>query len=745
VTSPVEQLHYTWAPRGVEGVNRFQIAAMSPGLEAGPAAAAMPMVRRLCRYDPPRGAKDNLPVSFGWLDYEGHRIGFRRVGLPAEMGKRGNFAAHLLVAPAAELPEAAIAATFGSPFWWDGISADREDEGLRLPAIALDEITLEGGRPGGEDMQAGIALAYHLFTKPADARLSVTASAEDLGRAVRVVARLAPGALAGLSFSTYEGNPVFPFDLVGSEAPEPGLPSRSLALPKDLDEGGLLTLDQLAKGDRLGDAATRTARPGAEDGSAAAAIWRAARRIVGLSRGESIADSDDLLADAGVIGLICETADGRTAVAAAVHGAHPDVLAAVGMAVEGMDRGEADLLAGAIADRYRSTVAASGCAQVIAALGGVQGESVRDAVLDLVLESEAAAVTLRGSDAALLLAQASQRVVEPPEALPLLLGARDRIDSCAAVPEVPDTYLAAMFELGLEDPSAATRLAAAGRSRPGFLTEVQLDDAAKDHCLAMLERLDPDSRRILLPAFLVELSADPWGRRLWPILQPLPPAVAAQCVLEALASDRHPEPSESLSRICEELAARLLALGAWAPALDLLERSGSAESRRAIRLLREMKRRGGRTAAVALSAVDELNESALGRSIAELAIERAVSSASRSADVAATWGAIEATLPGSDDEEVLHALMACAVRRAHGTSAAEILGWVADSHLSHNSKALTRFGSLRDAESDALALELAARAPALLLKQMEEADESASRTTRKWWKRLIKSAERAEQ
>jgi hypothetical protein len=122
-----------------------------------------------------------------------------------------------------------------------------------------------------------------------------------------------------------------------------------------------------------------------------------------------------------------------------------------------------------------------------------------------------------------------------------------------------------------------------------------------------------------------------------------------------------------------------------------------------------------------------------------------VSSASRSADVVATWGAIEATLPGSDEDEVLRALLACAGRRAHGPSAAEILGWIAYSHLPHNRNALTMFGSLRDAKSDALALELAARVPVPLLEQREEADESAGRAVRKWWKRLIKSAEKAGQ
>jgi hypothetical protein len=740
VTSSVEQLYYTWAPRGVEGINQFQVAAISPGLKAGPAMAAMPMVRRLCRYDRPRGQGADTPVSFGWLEHEGYRIAFRRVGLPAEMGKRGNFAAHCLVALTSDLSEAAIAASFGAPFWWDGIKVGQEEEpSLDLPAIGFAEITVEGHEPRAEETQAGIALAYHVFTKPPEARLSIAASAEDLGRALRVVAWLAPEALAGLSFSTYEGHPVFPFDLIGSEAPQPGLLSCSLVLPDDLDEGGLLTLDQLAKGDCLGRAAARTAR--AEGTSTAGAIWDAAKRIVGLGRGEADTDVEDLLADAGAIGIICETEQGRAAVAAAAQRGRPGVLAAIGAAAAAMKGGNADALTAAIADRYRSSSQAFGCAAIADALGGSRGEVVLEAALTLALVEEKAAATLSAEDAARLLARASRRGASVAEAELLLRGARVQIAACAAEPEVPTPYLARMFVLGLDDPFAPVGLVAAVRARPGLLAEVRLDETGKDRCFNLLRRLDPQGRQDLIPSFLYELADDPWGRGLWPLLSSLPPAVAARCVLDAPRRDFAAAPPDSISQICDDLATGLLSTDATRLALQILGRSGSKESDLAVRLVEGIGQRADANAAIAIEAVERLGRWGLGGAVAELAAERAVASVRAPTDVAAAWRALEALLPEAGEEEVLHRLLAAAVRDSQAAGAAEILAWIAAREAPSGSKLFTMRGSLRDAESDAMALELVARTPAFMLEQIDESLEPSSRYARKWWKHLVKARE----
>lgn len=741
MTSSVEQLYYTWAPRGVEGVNQFQIAAISPGLKAGPATAAMPMVRRLCRYDRPRRQGADTPVSFGWLEHEGYRIAFRRVGLPAEMGKRGNFAAHCLVARPPDLPEAAIAASFGAPFWWDGIGVDQQEEpGLELPAIGCAEITVDGYVPSAEETQAGIALAYHVFTKPPEARLSIVASAEDLGRALRVVARLAPEALAGLSLSTYEGHPVFPFDLIGSEATQPGLHGCSLALPDDLDESGLLTLDQLAKGDRLGRAAARTAR--AEGTSTAGAIWDAAKRIVGLGRGEEVSDAGNLLADAGAIEIVCETDQGRAAVAAAVQRGGPSMLAAVGAAAAAMVGGDADALAAAIAERYRSSSQVSGCAAVADAMGGSRGGVVLDAALDLALVEERAAATLGGDDAARLLARASQRGADVARVELLLRGARLQIAACAAEPEVPTSYLARMFVFGLDGPIAPVGLVAAVRTRPGLPAEVRLDETGKDRCLNLLRRLDPEGRQTLIPSFLYELADDPWGRGLWPLLSSLPPTVAARCVLDAPRRDPDSVLPDAISQICDDLATRLLSTDATRLALQLLGLSGSKESDLAVLFVERIGQRADANAAIATEAIERLGRWGLGAVVAELAAERAVASAREPAQVAAAWRAIEALLPEGDEEEILRRLLAAALRDSQAAGAAEILAWIAARETPSGSRLFTMRGSIRDTESDAMARELIGRAPAFKLKQIDESLEPSGRSARKWWKHLVKSAGR---
>src|SRR4051794_23536780 len=94
----VEQLRYTWTPRGVEGINRFQIAGMSEGFKTS-LRAVLPVVRKICRYDRPKRDRTANPTSFGWFDYREYRIAFCRVGLAPVRGKVANFSAHVLVGP----------------------------------------------------------------------------------------------------------------------------------------------------------------------------------------------------------------------------------------------------------------------------------------------------------------------------------------------------------------------------------------------------------------------------------------------------------------------------------------------------------------------------------------------------------------------------------------------------------------------------------------------------------------------
>ncbi|MGN6556830.1 MAG: hypothetical protein ACTHLH_02315, partial [Solirubrobacterales bacterium] len=587
-----------------------------------------------------------------------------------------------------------------------------------------------------EELRAGIALAYQIFVKPEDARLGVNASAEELGRAVKAVAGIVPDALRGLSFSTYEGHPVFPFDLIGAEAPAPGTHRCSLVMPQDLDEEALLTLHQLAEGSRLGSVASHVAGNG--EGAQAAAIWKAAREIFGLSRGKDVKGAEGLLADSGVVGFICSTPEGRAAVAAAAHRGNARVLSAVASTVAAMDEAEAGLLVAAIAERCRSTREVEGCAAVSAALGEA-GQVVLDAALDLALEDEGVGASLGAEDAVLILARASERAIETAAAHPLLRGARRRIDSCAGDLRIPTSYLAAMFGFGLEDPADGLRLVAAARARPELLGQVQLDGAEKERCLQLLQRLDSEGKQTLLPALLLPLAEEPWGGRLLSIVRSLPTDVAALCVLNALQGGEDPVPS-ALSEICESLAADLLASDNVFVALRLLEASGTAGARQAVRLIQGMGDGASTSAATAIEAGAELGASALGPAIAELAIARAVAAVERPPDVAAVWMAIEGSESQGDDGGVLRSLLSYAARRSRGSSAVEILAWIARNRVPADPKLLTMRGAIRDSKADELALEVASRVPEDLLKEMEESVKPAGRGARKWWKRLRNEA-----
>jgi hypothetical protein len=738
VTVLVEQLHYTWAARGVEGANRLQIAAMSPGLKSGPAAEAMPMVRRICRYDPPRGAGGGLPVSFGWLDHESHRIAFRRVGLPAAMGKRGNFAAHLLVAPPDALPEAAVAALFGSPFWWDGPGEGEEDPSLELPTIALDQVPVAEAKPEAEELRAGVALAYHVFTKPEDSRLAVAAPAEEVGRAARAMALIAPEALAGLSFSTYEGRPVFPFDLLGSEAREPGMTCCALSLPEDLDDRGLATLSRLAEDRRLASTASRIARR--EGGSGASAIWQAARRIVGLGSGEE--DGGNLLGDAGVVGFICATAEGRAGVAAAVQRGRPAVVAAVAAATAEMGEEEAGALAAAIAARYREARTATGWAAAQSAFpAGQARELLADAVLDLVRGDPEAAATLGDEDAALILAIAAGRGNTVAEVCPALRGSRSRIAACAREAKVPAAYLAAMFEIGLGDPSVWASLGRAVGTRPALLDSVSLDGAEADRCIELLGRFDLRTREAALGPLLPQLFTGPAASRVAPLLMSLPPVIAAETI--ASARPRGLPRSEELDGICDALGAILLDRREPGPARRLLGESSSPDGELATALLRRLDDGGGGGPAAIAVEAGGLQRTELRRALRRLALDHSRAAARSLGAVEALWDALKEIFRQDDDAGRLKRLLGAGTSPP-APAAAMILAWIAGSLLDRESDLVNAFGSLKDRDLDAAALAVAESVEPWRFAEVGPLVEGAPKRARKWWGRLESQADKAQ-
>jgi hypothetical protein len=710
----LDQLHYTWALRGVEGSNQFQIAAMSAGFKAGPAAAALSMVERLCRYDPPRGKRSELPISFGWLDDEGYRIAFRRIGVPAEKGKQGNFAAHFLVGPVTELSEAAIATLFGSPFWWNGLDSEgieaeyNRERRFELPQLLLADLPV-AGPPDEVSVRAGQALLYGIFNQPPGTRIAVTAPAEELGAAIKAAGQFAPEALWGLSFSTYEGEPIFPFDIVGGAGAGSDVIHMSLELPSDFDQLSGLTLDALRdEGGLSGVAAQASGRHG---GSGSSDIWEAARRIVSLSQDGAGAGEEalGLLAEPVVVRLVCGAGAGRSAVIAAVQAGSHEVATALRTAGAEMDPTEVAELCSEIADRYRTTRDLRGCGIFAAVFGSAAG-GVLDIALDLALEEERAAEDLRGNDAAALLVRAAERSIDVAAARPLLRGLRKHAVFCAKTQQVPNYYLAAMFEFGLSDPVAADRLGDVVRARPALLSELQLDGTENDRCRDILR----------------------------PLIFSLGPAVAGRCVIGIPLRPDQAEMPPALSQLCDELAAELLLARKQPLACQVLERSNSSDARHSLQVLRDDSHRPREILDMAIRGSSEVRLVALREAVMGFALARAVTAVDAPPDVTAIWEALETCYPSENQLTQLRQLLMLAEEHGTEVTVAELLAWVALVKAPASSELISRLGRIRDNEVDELSLKLAHRVSAAALSSQDEFVKDANRRSRKWWKRLRK-------
>ncbi len=208
-SSSVEQLHYTWAKHGLQGLGRFQVTAASPGLRDldGPLAR---LAVKLCRYQAPSSRYDPPPLSFGWIDARGYRFVFHRCPVGSDvLGRPGNFAAHVLVVPVSALSVTASLALAGTWSWWTGAETDSPD----LPALDTRSLALSAAhavRPS-----ATVDTVAELFAVEWHGRVGLCG--EELISAARAASAQLPEVTDGWSsFSTYEsGDSVDWFDLVG--------------------------------------------------------------------------------------------------------------------------------------------------------------------------------------------------------------------------------------------------------------------------------------------------------------------------------------------------------------------------------------------------------------------------------------------------------------------------------------------------------------------------------------------------
>jgi hypothetical protein len=746
VAQPVEQLHYTWTPRGVEGANRFQIAAISAGLRSGQASAAMPMVRRLCSYEAPRGTSGDGPVSFGWLDHGEQRIAFHRVGLPPARGRPGNFAAHVLVGPPRALPEALIGRSFGSALWWRGATEEELEEiaaGKRefdLPAIDLEEAIGPGDAAPEEDHDAAMSLAHAVLTLPAERRLAVLAEGAPVGRAVRSLAELVPEALTGLSLSTYEGKPFFPFRVVGTMAPEPAMLSSPLTLPSSFEAGDRATVEKLLSRDQAGSRLRALvggeARTSAEPRDA---LWRTARDVVAITAGKPVAEGAAvaLMTDPDAVAFLATASPGRERLAAAAQSGAPAVLAALAQAAPRIEPGFHDQLCAAIAERYAESGQLAGCAALLGSLAdGAAKDSLLSRVFALAAADEEAAAGLGADDAVLVLGAAARRGADPDSIDDLLAATGRHLAGCAAARSLPDAYVGAMLRNRLGDPGATQAIEQVIAARPALIDAEAVADIESLDLLELAERADRATKARLLPVLLARISAAPWSERAIVLARSLPPPTAGGIVVAALREGAADGSHDGLSRLGDSLAATLLSSGDLALALALLDGSGSDQARRARGILRAATEGSSGRAIEAARAAALIDDEPLREAVAEIVLERAVMAIEQPGDVDGVWLALSSLSPLAPEAERLRRLFAYATAQWRELSAATILGWTATALVARSPKLIDRLGHLDDSESEAMARTLVEGISEWRMAEVEARLEFGRRRGRKWWSRL---------
>lgn len=753
MVGPIEQLHYTWAARGAEGINRFQIAALSPGLRSPAMGHLLPVIRKICRYDRPQQADEELlPVSFGWFDHREHRVAFSRVGIPRSQDRRGNFAAHIVVAPAAMLSEADIASSFGSPFWWTGNAASTgeapeglvETEGFQLPAVERAELLRDRIEPPPEPPPSALVLARGLLSLPADGRLSVLDQDGQFGPALRVLARRLPEALEDVSLSTYEGGASsVSFDAIGTNRPLGRADQCDLSDGESLDPEARRLLEELLgageEQERLRAAAR--GRVPAGGGRRGGALWQAAGRLRVLARSESAIDAPttDALATPNAILYLSRVPAGVANVAAAARGGGTAILAALRAAWEEMGGEPREALCAALADSHLAAGDLGGVAALLETLpAGPPREAMLEQFLRAALDDEVLARSLRAEDAVLLVDRAAREGTSAAEAGPLLRGAARHLGSCAEVSTLPRPYLATMWRTALVEGGDDAALAAALMRRPALLTEIELGEEEKDRCMALLERLPPQRLERVLPALLPQLAEPERRPRLDASLRRLSTGLAGRVLVQAMANAREwrGAPPAVLSEMCDAAAVPLVAADVAPLALELLDLSLSENGQRAAKLLRVTVVRSRGSALEAAKGTAALEHSGLRAAIAQRAMACAVDEIRRPEEVAAVWRMLAELSPEEGDGERLRLLLAYCRQGYSSAAAAAVLAWMAGYLLPANPKLLTRGSRLRDREAEGLALELVSSVFWHDMIAMEPAVERADRRCRSWWKGL---------
>ncbi len=743
----IEQLHYTWAPRGAEGINQFQIAAISDGLKRAPLFALLPDLRRLCRYDHPSGAGDG-PASFGWLDLRGYRVGFLRVAVPQVEGRSGSFAAHLLVGDPAALPKAEIASSFGASFWWTGLTEEELDEiaagkqDFELPPINWDEALETRVAPGVDAVEPAGALARDLLSVAGSERLAVLDEGSVFGPALRVLGWRFPGALAEISLSTYEVSPVFPFTVVGTPERPSGMQVCELGADDEVDPACRATAQRLL-GDHPESELLRAA-VGSLSRSGLSQLpgtrWDAAGALVGLGTG---AEPDPgpiaAMASPEAVIYLAHTEPGRERLAEiAVRGSSP-LLASLGQARLQIPPAHLDSLCAAIGRQFATSGEPRGCAGILTALPpGSARTKLEQELLRIALQPESARAGIAADDAVALLGIAAAHGLDAERCRALLHQATCHLGACASSQGVPNPLLVAMLRIALQEGGKEAEICQALGQRPRLLILALLDFDEEGRWLALGRRLPPRQLESALPALLSGLPRQE-QRELSALLQRVPGSAGRQALLSASQLFGRGAIAPVLAELCEQAAAGALTKGELEVARQLLSNGNSNDSRRAAELLLGGRASTAERVRIAYRA-GEIRDPALRAAVFEATVDAALRELRHPDEPGQVWTLLSSSYPGEGDEETLERLLRHAMSAPPASGQAILLVWLGTNLLPACPELRKRNGQPKSPTAAKLTATLAQRMSELEIERMTPFAETSDRRTARWWKNLVAEA-----
>jgi hypothetical protein len=740
----IEQLHYAWAPRGAEGINQFQIAAISAGLKRAPLFALLPDLRRLCRYDHPPGAGDG-PASFGWLDLREYRVAFLRVAVPGVEGRSGSFAAHLLVGDPASLPESEIASSFGAGFWWTGLTEEELDEiaagkqDFELPPINWDEALETRVAPGADAVEPAGALARNLLSVAGSERLAVLDDDSVFGLALRVLGWRFPEALAGVSLSTYEVSPVFPFTVVGTPERPSGMQVCELDPDDELDPACRATAHRLL-GDHPESELLRAA-VGSLSRSDLSQLpgtrWDAAGALVGLATGAE-PDPGPIAAmpSPEAVIYLAHTEPGRERLAEiATRGSSP-LLASLAQARLQIPPAHLDSLCAAIGRQFATSGEPRGCAGVLTALPlGSARTELEQELLRIALQPESAGAGIAADDAVALLEIATAQGLDAERCRPLLHRAARHLGACTENQGVPNPLLVAMLRIALEEGGKEAEICQALGQRPRLLMLALLDFDEEERWLALGRRLPSRQLEKALPALLSGLARRK-QRELSALLHRVPGSAGRQALLAASQLFSRGAIPPVLAELCEQAAAGALAKGELEVARQLLSHGNSNDSRRAAELLLGGRAPTEERVRIAYRA-GEIRDPTLRAAVFEATVDAALRELRHPDEPGQVWTLLSSTYPGEEDEETLERLLRHAMNAPPASGQAILLIWIGISLLSARPELRKRNGQPKNPTATELTATLARRMSELEIERMTPFAETGDRRTTRWWKNLV--------